>query len=144
MFFRLAFCTDLPPWQCGTMRGGQEYAGGSTEAAFNYFVCSSFSIFFFFVISFSNIYVIRLFDSQCMFWIGLFWQPVETIKTDWPTIMWGKKRCSIFLHVFFFSYFTGHMFATNKDSGEEAKNFRKIKILKVCEKVWQIAHVYFW
>ena len=100
MYFRWTFCTDLPPWQCGTMRGGQEYAGGSTEDAFNYFVCSP-SWNFLFVISFSNIYVIRLFDSQCMFWIGLFWQPTwKQSKQIGPQLEEVKKIHILFYFVF--------------------------------------------
>ena len=52
---------------------------------------------------------------------------VETIITDWPIVRRGQKDTySLLLPLFSFSFFTGCMFAKNKEYGEEAKHFDKI------------------
>ena len=63
----------------------------------------------------------------------------ETIKTDWPTIRRGQKDThSLLLRLFSFSFFTGCMFAKNKEYGEEAKHLEKIIVkecIKKCDKL---------
>ena len=52
---------------------------------------------------------------------------VVTIKTDWPIIRRGQKDTySLLLPLFSFSFFTGCMFAKNKEYGEEAKHLDKV------------------
>ena len=114
MYFRcLAFCTDLPRWQCGTMRGEEKYAAGSTKDAFNYFICPAFFIFnlgfLFDVISFSNI--------RSMFQIGFVWQamwiqskPTAVIqklprKLSFLLVVDKEQNCGFQIFLVFFIFF---------------------------------------
>ena len=75
MYFRcLAFCTDLPRWQCGTMRGEEKYAAGSTKDAFNYFICPAFFIFisFLFNIQVSCLMLLVCLISEACFKLDSF------------------------------------------------------------------------
>ena len=56
----------------------------------------------------------------------------ETIKTDWSIIRRGQKvTYSLSLRLFSFSFFTGCLFAKNKEYGEEAKHLDKIIVKSV-------------